>query len=46
MHENEARELLVEGSVQTHDVHGIAKAVGVTEREVYRLVKKNETQKV
>lgn len=36
---NEARKLLVEGYERTHDVHGIAKAYGVTEREVYRLVK-------
>lgn len=36
---NKARKLLVEGYERTHDVHGIAKAYGVTEREVYRLVK-------
>ncbi len=36
---NEARELLVEGYDRTYDVHSIEKAYGVTEREVYRLVK-------
>ena len=36
---NEARELLVEGDGRTYDVHSIEKAYGVTEREVYRLVK-------
>ena len=29
----------MEGYGRTHDVHSIAKAYGVTEREVYRLVK-------
>lgn len=34
---NEARKLLVEGYERTHNVHEIAEAYGVSEREVYRL---------
>lgn len=37
LHE-EARELLVQGYESTHDAAGIAKAYGVSERTVYRLV--------
>lgn len=44
---NEARELLVEGYERTHDVHAIAQAYGVSEREVYYLIKqKRETGSV